>query len=77
MKVECSGVLREVDLNDDGRADVQRCFYGERLRTTFADLNFDGKPDVLRGFDGAQTLLWEVFDLDFDGRADVRKISVR
>lgn len=76
LKVECPGVLREVDLNKDGRADVQRCFHGEHLRTTFVDLNFDGKPDVLRGFDGAQQL-WEVLDLDFDGRVDVQKLSDR
>lgn len=77
LKVECSGEVREVDLNKDGRADMQRCFHGERLSTVFVDLNFDGKPDVLRGFDGAQRQLWEVFDLDFDGRVDVQKISDR
>jgi antitoxin component YwqK of YwqJK toxin-antitoxin module len=69
-------ILQEVDLNDDGRAEIFN-YYRERtdaprlLVRKDADLNRDGNIDIKSWFDDFGLLEMEEMDGDFDGQIDM------
>ncbi|MCZ6807199.1 MAG: hypothetical protein O7F08_09625 [Deltaproteobacteria bacterium] len=70
--VECSGKeVTLIDVNEDGRADIEHFGRNGRRFCSKVDLNFDGKIDVERFYeaDGEQ-VAHERHDFDFDGRID-------
>lgn len=73
-RVRCESlapVTRGVDVNNDGRADIQEHGAGGRLVCVEIDMNFDGRVDVTRFFEGdGTTVAREEHDYDFDGRLD-------
>lgn len=67
--------VHQVDVNNDGRADLltltARDKLGERLVCKQADLNFDGRIDAFLHYDDQGVLNREQYDMDFDGRIDL------
>jgi hypothetical protein len=73
-RVRCASlgpVTEGVDVNNDGRADIQHHTDGGRTLCVEIDMNFDGRVDVTRFFEAdGTTVLREEHDFDFDGRLD-------
>lgn len=72
-------VLRQSDVNGDGKPDVLtylREVQGkegrkeQRVVRKVMDLNLDGRMDLSQTFDDQERLLREELDLDFDGKVD-------
>lgn len=70
--VACEGKqIERIDVNEDGRADIEHVVRGGRRVCTKADMNFDGKIDVTRFYENdGVTVAFERYDFDFDGRVD-------
>src|SRR5262245_39724858 len=61
-----------IDTNFDGRPDREEEYEAGALRRRESDRNFDGQIDLVEDFDGVSgDRVREVFDVDFDGRADL------
>jgi hypothetical protein len=69
-------ILQEVDLNNDGQAEIfntfrERSSASRLLIEKRVDLNFDGLVDVITTYDELGELFTEEIDSDFDGRLDM------
>ena len=73
-RVRCESlapVSHGIDVNNDGRPDIQQHATGGRMVCIEIDMNFDGRVDVTRFFEAdGTTVLREEHDYDFDGRLD-------
>jgi hypothetical protein len=71
--------IKTFDLSGDGRADVWKLHNGEAAAGTLVltckkvDLDFNGQVDMMVGYLADGTVLFEQFDLTFDGQFDVVK----
>lgn len=69
---DCAGNrTTAIDVDEDGRPDIEHVERSGRLYCSRADMNFDGKVDVVRFYEGdGVNVSHERFDFDFDGLLD-------
>ena len=77
QRATCSPVgkrVEEIDLNGDGRPDARKLWVvgpaGPVVSCKMQDFNFDGTTDATTAFEATGAVVFEHFDLDFDGVTD-------